>query len=43
MYDGDYYAFTYVYKIPKILEREKLFYSNIAQAGLRENGEVKLR
>ncbi len=41
-YDGDYYAFDYDYKIPKVLESEKLFYSNVAQAGLRKDGEGKL-
>ncbi|WP_064591995.1 S8 family serine peptidase [Streptobacillus moniliformis] len=32
----------YSYRIPKVLESEKLFYSNVAQAGLRKDGEGKL-
>ncbi len=41
-YDYEYNATEHSYRIPKVLESEKLFYSNVAQAGLRKDGEGKL-
>ncbi|WP_064614318.1 S8 family serine peptidase [Streptobacillus moniliformis] len=41
-YSYDNTSREYQYRIPKVLESEKLFYSNIAQAGLRKDGEGKL-
>ncbi|CAM3086193.1 S8 family serine peptidase [Streptobacillus ratti] len=38
----DYQAKKHSYQIPKVLESERLFYSNVAQAGLRKDGEGEL-